>query len=548
MFNHKVKTSTWAAALVALSVFLSRTLGLVRDRFLAGSFGAGPVLDIYFASFRLSTMIQAVFIAGGIGAVFLPIFAEEFRKNREKAFLFANNLLNISFVFFGLICIVFIISAPWLIDLIAPGFSAEQKEDLIFLSRIIMLTPILFSASSIFSGFLQYSDRFLAYGLAPIFYNLGIIGGIVFLFPLIGLSGLAWGAVIGALAHLLIQVPSAFLAGFKYQFVFTLKNYRLKKTLELMAPTALGAFFTELNITMITAIASGLTAGSISIYNLSQNLAGIPIGLVGIPFSIAFFPRLSKKWAFPDKSEFWSEFWTYLRRLVYLIFPISVLAFVLRAQIIRIILKTGMWGWEETRLSAAALGILCVSIIFLSLLTFFRKVFYCLRQAKILAFSEGLKFVLTAGLCFLFLFALKNSESFLSLFSSIFRVQGISGVEVLALPLALSLAIFIQFFFLAIVLLQKEASVPNTKIIVPSLKIFFLSLVSGASAWFSLRLLSASFSDSLLGLFAQALIAGLVGFSVYVLLSFVLKMPELKELWQEIKKEASLEENQDSLL
>jgi len=198
VINSKAKSITFAAIILFFSGISSRILALVRDRLLAGNFGAGSELDVYFAAFRIPDFVYGIFILGGVSTVFLPLFSEYFNKDSKKGWEFTNNVLNCFLVLLILTCLVFAVFAPVLIKIILPGFDLEEREMAVTLTRIMFLSPILLGVSSIFSGVLHYFNRFLVYSLAPIFYNLGIILGIVFLFPLFGMKGLAFGVIIGA--------------------------------------------------------------------------------------------------------------------------------------------------------------------------------------------------------------------------------------------------------------------------------------------------------------------------------------------------------------
>src|SRR3989344_6830511 len=177
-FSSQTKTVTFGAVILATSTILSGILGLIRDILLAGRFGAGPELDVYFTAFRIPDFVYGILIVGGITGVFLPVFAEYFQK--KEAWELANNVLNCFLVLLVLICGILVIFTPQVVNLIAPGFSAEQKSLTTALTRIMFFSPIFFGLSSVFSGILHYFNRFLIYSLAPILYNLSIIAGILF--------------------------------------------------------------------------------------------------------------------------------------------------------------------------------------------------------------------------------------------------------------------------------------------------------------------------------------------------------------------------------
>ncbi|GAH60793.1 unnamed protein product, partial [marine sediment metagenome] len=175
ILNIQTKNITSAAFVLAGAFFISILLGLIRDRLLARNFGLGFELDIYYAAFRIPDFISMVLIMGAIGAAIIPIFSEYLVKNREEAFKYFSNLLNLFLIFLILICGILFIFAPNLVSLIAPGFSSESKELTILLTRIMFLSPIFLGISNIISGILRVFQRFLITSLAPIMYNLGII-------------------------------------------------------------------------------------------------------------------------------------------------------------------------------------------------------------------------------------------------------------------------------------------------------------------------------------------------------------------------------------
>jgi len=304
IFNSQTKTLTSAASLVGLSALISRFLGLIRDRLLAGRFGAGTELDIYFAAFKIPDFVYGILITGGIVGTFLPLFSDYFQKEKEKGWDFANNVLNCFLICLLIICAILFLFTPQILDFIVPGFSPKEKIITTNLTRIMFLSPIFFGLSNIFSGILHYFNRFLTYSLAPILYNLGIILGILFLVPRFGIYGLSYGVILGAFSHLIIQIPSAISAGFSYKSTFNFKLPGLKRMFKLMVPRTIGAAASHINLIVITGLASTLVSGSIAIFNFSNNLQYFPIGIIGVSFAIAAFPVLSKTWANGQKERF----------------------------------------------------------------------------------------------------------------------------------------------------------------------------------------------------------------------------------------------------
>ena len=438
LFNFQSKTITSAAIVLAGSSLISRILGLFRDRLLAGTFGANSELDVYYAAFRIPDFIYGILIAGGIIVAFLPLLSEYFLENKETAWKFINNILNVFLFFLIFISLGLFIFAPVITKLITPGFTPQQLATTVLLTRILSLSPILLGVSSIFSGILQYFHKFLAYGLAPIFYNLGIILGIVFLAPYSGVLGVAVGVIIGAFLHLAVQVPSAIFSGFKYQPIFDLKAPGLKRVLFLMIPRTFAVFSLQSNYVVMTAIASTLAVGSISVFNLANNIQHFPSGIVGVSFATAAFPSLSRFWAGGKKDEFVKSFSSAIRKIIYVVLPISFLMFILRNQIVEIIFRQGEFTEASAHLTASALGLFAIGVLPFSMVPLLSRAFFSFQDTRTPTLITLATVTLNIILSVYFVGLLKPQDS-----------------AVLGLPLAFSLASIFSFFTLMFFLCRR---------------------------------------------------------------------------------------------
>ena len=291
LLNTQTKSISFASLILAVSYFFSAMLGLFRDHLLAGKFGAGNELDVYYAAFTIPDFVALILVFGAISSAIIPIFSSYLSNSEDDAWKYAANLLNIFLVFLITVCLVFIIFAPFFVSLIAPGFSPEKRETTALLMRIMFLSPIILGVSNIISGILQVFKRFLVTALAPLLYNLGIIIGILFFVPKFGLVGLAFGVVFGGVLHLLIQLPVFFHSGFVYKPLFNFKHAGVVKTLKLMVPRSLGLGAGQLNTIATTAIASTLITGSITVFSLANNLSSIMVNAFAVSLSTAFFPE-----------------------------------------------------------------------------------------------------------------------------------------------------------------------------------------------------------------------------------------------------------------
>ena len=383
LLNFRSGTITSAAMILAISALGSRFLGLLRDRILAGKFGAGDDLDVYFAAFRIPDFIFNILIAGAISAAFIPIFIELYKKDKNEAWRVSSNFINISLIGLVGISIILVAAAPLIMPFVVPGFDDEKLATASDLTRIIFISPFFLALSAIFAGMLHSFNRFIAYALSPLMYNLGIIFGALVLVDYWGVYGLAWGVVLGAVAHFLVQVPSVFFSGFRWRRVFLLSDVHFIKIIKLMVPRSLGLGAFQINLWVTTAIASTLSVGSVAIFHLANNIQYIPIGIIGIAYATAAFPTLSHAAAERNYDKFFKEFRSSFWRILVLSAFAAVALFVFRDPISQIILGVGKFGDLNVRVVSYLLGFFAIGVVPYSLIPIISRAFYSLQNTKI---------------------------------------------------------------------------------------------------------------------------------------------------------------------
>ncbi|MFA6285126.1 MAG: murein biosynthesis integral membrane protein MurJ [Parcubacteria group bacterium] len=484
-----------AAFVIAMAGILSRVLGLFRDRILASHFGAGDTLDIYYAAFRVPDLIYNLLILGALSAAFIPVFTGLIAKDeKSEAWELVNVFLTTALLFLIVLAAIFAIFAPFLMKIITPGFSNEKFHGVVTLTRIMFLSPIFLGISGIFGGILNSFKRFLIYSLAPIMYNLGIIFGALFLVKPFGIAGLACGVVIGAFFHMAIQYPNVKMVGLKYFPRLSFKNKNLRKVITLMIPRTMGLAVTQINLLVVTIIASTLAAGSLAIFNFANNLQSFPLGIFAIPFALAVFPILSHHAARDERDVFIQNFSKTFRQILFFIIPASILILVLRAQIVRIVLGAGNFDWQDTILTFQALGIFAVSLFAQSTIPLLARSFYALHNTKV-PFLTGI-----------------ISEAFnLAAALILSRYWGVLG-----LVWALSLSSIVNMFLLVFILRNKLDNLDDKKIISVILKISISALAAGLVAQVTKYLISPYINlDTFLGVFWQMFFAGGLGLATY---------------------------------
>jgi putative peptidoglycan lipid II flippase len=525
LFRQHIESITTAAVFVALSSLASRLLGVWRDRVLAGTFGAGPELDMYYAAFRIPDLIFNLLVLGALSAGFIPVFTKIIKDMKcndkfcytdspnKEAWELANNVLNVVVLVLLGISLFGITLAPLVTHFIVPGFSGEEKNITIILTRIMFLSPIFLAISGVLGGILQSFKRFLIFSLAPIMYNVGIIIGAIFFVPHMGLYGLAWGVVLGAFLHAIIQIPTVRSLGFRYKLFIKFCDQNLRQIMKMMIPRTLSLAISQINLVVITIIASSLPGGALSAFNFANNLQSFPVGIFGISFAVAAFPALAE-YAFNEKKLI-ENFSRTVRQILFFVIPSTALLIILRAQIIRVVLGSGQFDWQATVLTMDSLGFFAISLFAQALIPLLVRVFYA-RQNSRTPFFIGLISVVAN-----IVLSIPLSHKF-----------GASG-----LALAFSLANILNFVLLWLVLSLRLGDLDEKKIIISVLKFVGATLAGGGVAQFMKSFIWPAVDMSKFsGVFLQGLIAGSSGLLIYIFICYLLKSEEYYEFLNSLKK------------
>lgn len=374
-----------AAFILGIASLASRLIGLLRLRVFTTTFGAGDTLDAFLSAFRIPDAIFNLVVIGALSAAFIPLFTEKMvrgEKGERDAFLFASSILNVLLLAVCALALVYAVFTPQLVGLIAPGFRGDKLALTIQLSRIMALQPILLTISFVMSGVLNSYKRFTAYALAPIFYNLGIIAGVLYLVPMMGIAGLGWGVVLGALLHVAVQVPSFFAVGFRWQARLVSSWSDVRALWSMMLPRVFGLAAQQVNLLTVTVLGSGLLAGSIAAFHLANDIQYVPIGIFGLAFAQAVFPTLAEQVSLGKQNEFRNTLTKAFRYILFLVIPVSVYFFLLRAQIVRVAFGAGAFDWEDTIMTFETLGALTISIFAQATVPLLTRAFYVKQDTK----------------------------------------------------------------------------------------------------------------------------------------------------------------------
>jgi len=398
MMGKEIRGLHEAAYLLAFFAFLSQLLALVRDKLLAYNFGAGHTLDIYYAAFRIPDLIFVSIASVVSASVLVPFFIDRFHKDEDKGRRFIDSVFSAFFLVIVLASIVVCIFTPWLMKILLPGFSHDASlPELITVTRMLLLSPIFLGISNFFSSITQMHKRFLIYALSPIVYNVGIIIGVIFLYPSLGLKGLILGVVIGAFLHMVIQVPFILSKETFPHLTPRIHWADIKYVAFISLPRTLTLSANQLASFFLISLASLMSGGSISIFSLAFNLQSVPLSIIGVSYSSAVFPTLSRFFVEKKTKEFLGQMIDSARHITFWSIPVIVLFIVLRAQIVRTIYGAGQFDWADTRLTAATLAIFIVSVVGQSLILLFVRAYYAegkTRKPLIINILSGLVIIL----------------------------------------------------------------------------------------------------------------------------------------------------------
>lgn len=495
-----------AAYLLAALTLASQMLALLRDRIFAHTFGAGQILDLYYAAFRVPDLVF-VLVASLVSAyVLIPRITG---MDREETRRLLSESATFLFSIGGLICIVLAVFMPVFLSFLYPNFiSSSYQTEFILLARILLLQPILLGLSGVLGSVMQVHRRFVLFALSPLLYNLGIIFGTVYLYPLWGLFGIGIGVIIGSLAYLMVNIPIIVGAGVFPRLQLP-SIARMMPVVRDSIPRSLALGVGSITALILTALASRIGTGAVSVFTFAGNLAAVPLSLIGSSYAVAAFPSLSEASAVERREEFTRILSAGARHVILWSLVSLGLIVVLRAHIVRVILGTGAFDWSATRLTAALLSILAAGLVAQGLILLFSRALYAVRQSwRPLAYQCAGGF-LTIILAFAFL-ALPN-EGIPTWLATLLKVSDVQGTAILLIALAATLG---QIFLAILSLVALRSVSPGLahQLLRPLIDGSIAALAGGVAAYATLVFEGGIAPlTTLAAVFTQGLVAGLVG-------------------------------------
>lgn len=506
-----------ATVVLAVASLVSRLFGLIRDRTLFSHFGAGDVLDAYFAAFKIPDMIFSLLILGALSSAFIPIFTDYLTKDQEdrrEAWALVNTLINLGMIILAVILLLGIMFAPTLAGWVAPGFEGEKREWVIQLMRVMLLSPLFFGLSNLAGGILNSFKNYYAYAVAPILYNVGIIVGVIYFYPQYGIIGLAYGVVLGAFLHLLIQVPGVFRFGYRYSFHLNMRHAGVRQMAALMAPRTLGLAVAQIGSLVGMILASPLGSGSVAVLAAGDSLISLPVSIFGVSFAVAVFPVLAEKYSLKKLDEFRDDFVRVLRSIIFFTVPTMMGYILLRAQIVRLVYGTGEFSWDDTRFTVSVLAFLTFGMIAQATIPLLARSFYALKDTKTPLITGVVSLIV----------------------NYIMAVHLVQHLNVVGIAFAISIAALVNMILLFAFLHVRLDGLPWGKIGLYVVQLMIASVVMGGVGYAMLRVMDWIVNtQTILGLLLQTVFTIAVSGLTYLAVVRLLGVPEVAVINKPLK-------------
>ena len=499
-----------AGLIVSAAYLVARALGYVRVVVIGSTIGEGPELDAFFAAFRIPDLIFQLVAAGTVAAALVPMVAGELGAGRAAhAWRVVSTIATLMTVALAVLSLVAFLAAPLLVALITPGFQGAQLERTIELTRLMLLAPMFLALGAVATSALNAHQRFAAAAVAPIVYDLAIIGAAFLLTPSMGVAGLALGVVAGSLGHLLVQLPALSRAGFRLTPSLDARDADVTEALKLMAPRALALGVGQITFIVATSLASGLESGSVTAFTLAFTVFSIPLSVIGIPLGIVALPTLSRDLARGAIDKFVELVTRALRMIVFTMGPIVALGVVLREPATTILFNHGRFSEDGVRLVAAALGLLLLALPAEALMTILVRAFYANRDTRTPAAAAVLAVVLHVGIGVVAVNALG---------------WGLPGIA-----LGIAIGSTVEAIVLTLVLRRAIPAFDPWPLVRVGVPVALGSVAAGLVAFGTLAVLDGATAGMAIHVRAliQLVVAGGLGGLAYLAVTWALRLPEL---------------------
>jgi putative peptidoglycan lipid II flippase len=380
-----------AAGSISVATMISRVLAMGREMVMSTYFGAGYFTDAFNTAFRVPNLLRDLFAEGALSSAFVPAFVRcMIEKGEAEAWLLANRVINMLAIMLSGITLIFYFGASWFVYLLAAPFaSLPGKFELTVQMTRIMSPFLLFVAlAAAVMGMLNAGGRFFIPAMAPSAFNVCAILAGIFLSPFMHNFGLApvvsmaIGALVGGASQLLIQLPAAYRAGYRYRFILDIKDPGVRQIAKIMLPAVVGLSATQINVAVDTQLAGTFGNGPISYLNYAFRLIQLPIGLFGVSIATTTFAAVSFHAARNNIEQLRSTVAGNLRLTACLTFPATVGLILFRREIVQLLYQRGLFLAADTFRTSQVLFLYALALFAYSGVKILVPTFYALNDTK----------------------------------------------------------------------------------------------------------------------------------------------------------------------
>lgn len=449
-----------AAIILAFFTLVSQVLALLRDVLLARTVGVGDTLDLYFSAFRVPDMLYVVLSSFVAATVLVPLLYEKEREGGDSEQEFIGSILQSLLVVSILLVSLVWMLVPYLAQVLLPNTSESLVSEYIHITRILLLSPLLLTISAFFGSINQKTHTYFSFAISPVVYNLGILFGIVFLYPHMGVQGLVLGVVLGCVMHVLVQ----FLGAARYTKGVLRGNRgaelkHLSRLAKFSLPRSAALFFGQVQMFVLVGSIAYVGSGSVSAFFFAYNLQSVFLSLIGATISVASFSTLTKAFADQDFEGYHVSLSQGIRTILFFSLPVTVLGIILSPEIARIVFGFSAEHQTSAQIVPLLFAATIVSISFQSLSLLLARAHYAAKNSAIPLFAQILPTVLFGLLYVYGTYSNVNGSTWFLVFGAIL------------FSVAAMLQCIILYTSLSPSLLQRKALSPELK------KIFTAALV-----------------------------------------------------------------------
>ena len=501
-----------STAFFSFATALSRIAGLVREIVAAGYFGVKGPMSAFTIAFQVPNLVRSLFADAALQAAFVPVFTEQLeQRSRHEAFRVASGLLFVISVSLGVLTALFVLAAPVIMPLFAPGFDEELTDLTVNLAQLLFPIVLLLGLSGLVVGVLNSFDQFAVPALAPLAWNLAIIATLVALVPQFEgddrIYAYAIGVLIGTLVQLLLPLPWLRRTGFRVARDFNWRDARVMRVLKLMFPVTIGLGLINFNLSVDSIFATLISEEAPAAIDKAFRIYMLPQGVFAVAIATVLFPTLSRLASRGDMDGLRNVQGSGTRQMMLLLVPCAVLMMVLSDQITRIIYQRGEFDAAQTDLVSEALFFFALSLPFAGINLILIRAFFSLQTPWTPT-----------------LIALANIGFNAGLDALLYKPMGIGGI-----PLATAIVSLVTTVALSLVLRGRLGGLDMARTIDASARILLAGALLAAVA-LGVREALSGLSDALLDQIVLVTASAAAGLAVYTAVVLAMRVPEAHQI------------------